>query len=261
MTPEERVQEEVDRFNRSAGESDDGYHCKKCMDRGMFAYVSHHYGENMPMAKYELCECEEIRKSIRRLRASGLEKAVREKTFDTFRVDTDWQRVMLEKAKRYAANGANEGRWFYAGGNPGSGKTHLCTAIARELLYRMPVLYVVWTETVQKLKAVTFDAAAYSEAIGRLKSIPVLIIDDLFKPVRDGETVRPPRGKDVEIAFEILNHRYVNRLPTILSSEWMSGELMDIDEATGSRVAEMCGRDEYSVSIARAADRNMRLRG
>jgi DNA replication protein DnaC len=46
---------------------------------------------------------------------------------------------------------------------------------------------------------------------------------------------------DVNLAFEILNYRYVNRrLVTILSSEKTIEEILDIDEAVGSRIFERC---------------------
>ena len=60
----------------------------------------------------------------------------------------------------------------------------------------------------------------------------ILVIDDLFK--------NGAADADVRIIFEILNYRYLNRLPIIISSEMVSFELLDIDEAIGSRIREMC---------------------
>ena len=44
---------------------------------------------------------------------------------------------------------------------------------------------------------------------------------------------------DVNIMFELINHRYFNNLPMIISSELSVLRLMDIDEALGSRLIEM----------------------
>ena len=46
-----------------------------------------------------------------------------------------------------------------------------------------------------------------------------------------------PSPADLNLAFEIINHRYVNReLVTIFSSEKSIDEIMDLDEAVGSRI-------------------------
>ena len=116
----------------------------------------------------------------------------------------------------------------------------------------------------KKLKGIVNEADEYSAELGRLQTIEVLYIDDFFKPVtaedRDGNlrTV-PPSPADIRIAFEILNYRYINRLPTIISSEWHLSELADMDEATASRIAERCG--EYAMVIGRDKKRNHRLMG
>ena len=69
--------------------------------------------------------------------------------------------------------------------------------------------------------------------MSELKSVPVLYIDDLFK---GAET--PTQG-DLNIAFELLNHRYNNdSLYTIISTEKLLDDLIRIDEAIGSRIAE-----------------------
>jgi DNA replication protein DnaC len=59
----------------------------------------------------------------------------------------------------------------------------------------------------------------------------VLLIDDLFK----GSISK----SDINIIFEVLNHRYFNNLPVIVSTEKSFDELIEIDEAVGSRIIEM----------------------
>ena len=61
------------------------------------------------------------------------------------------------------------------------------------------------------------------------------------------------------LAFEIINYRYINHLPTIVSTEKTPQELVAIDEATGSRIIELAGGNVFSV--ARDPKRNYRLRG
>ena len=44
---------------------------------------------------------------------------------------------------------------------------------------------------------------------------------------------------DINIMFELINHRYFNKLPVIVSTELSIENLVNIDEALGSRLIEM----------------------
>ncbi|WP_270504720.1 hypothetical protein [Paraclostridium sordellii] len=57
------------------------------------------------------------------------------------------------------------------------------------------------------------------------------MIDNLFK----GSISK----SDVNIIFEIVNFRYFNNVPIIISCEMGIDEILDIDEAVGSRLYEM----------------------
>lgn len=74
-----------------------------------------------------------------------------------------------------------------------------------------------------------------------------MYIDDLFKVGRAADGTSNPTGADVSLAFEIINYRYVNHLPTIVSTEKSPQELVGIDEATGSRIIELAGGNVYSI--------------
>lgn len=237
----------------------DGYDCPLCLNRGnIMRYADTGDGVN---EWCEPCACMKVRRSILRMRASGLEKSIREQTFRTFEAREPWQQAMVDSARKYLAEGVEDGRWLYVGGQVGCGKTHICTAIAGKLLLQRPVMYVVWPQISKKIKALSMDAEEYEREVGRLQRIEVLYIDDLFKPVPDERTgeKKAPTGADIRIAFEILNYRYINRLPTILSSEWHLAELADMDDATASRIAERCG--EYAIAIGRDRGRNHRYMG
>ena len=234
----------------------DGYDCPLCMNRGDSLEIVERDG-----CLYEVaheCKCMGIRRSIWRMRASGLENTVREYTFKTFDAKEPWQKTMIEKARKYLAEGVKTGSWFFIGGQPGCGKSHVCTAVAGKLLLERPIIYAVWPQISKKLKAIVNEASEYAEEIGKLERIEVLYIDDLFKPVKgDSGEMLPPTPADVRLAFEILNYRYINKLPTIISCEWMINELADIDEATGSRIAERSRG--YCLSIGRDKGKNYRL--
>ena len=265
MSPEERQQalieaerSKIERYNATPGNLNmaDGYDCKLCLNRGNTGYLDV-IGDYL-RPRYPECKCMEIRRSIHRMKVSGLENSIRDNTFKRFEAKEPWQKSMLDMAKRYLAEGVQQGRWLYMGGQPGCGKTHICTAVAGKLLYERPLLYVVWPQVSKKLKAIVNEAEEYEREVSRLETIEVLYIDDLFKPVKNdrGETL-PPTSADLRLAFEILNYRYINKLPTILSSEWHLAEMADMDEATASRIAERCG--EFAMQIGRNRSRNHRF--
>ena len=86
-----------------------------------------------------------------------------------------------------------------------------------------------------------------------------MYIDDFLKPIknRDGE-IMPPSVADVNLAFEILDYRKNANLRTIISSERFIGEIIAIDEATGSRILEKT-KSNYFINIKRDKKRNHRL--
>ena len=99
------------------------------------------------------------------------------------------------------------------------------------------------------------EGPEYQKAMQQYKTIKVLYIDDLFKT----EKGKSPTTADINIVFEILNTRYLERnLITIISSEKNIKELIAIDEAIGSRIFEMAGY--YCVQIKNNDRMNMRLR-
>lgn len=124
-----------------------GYDCKKCNNEGVVYYTKD---------GYELCrdcECMEVRRCINRIEKSGLKEAFKKCTFDSFVAEQDFQRNLKSKAIEYISN--YEGKWFFAGGQVGCGKTHICTAIARKFLlsYGKRVRYMQWRDEIGKIKS------------------------------------------------------------------------------------------------------------
>jgi DNA replication protein DnaC len=190
-----------------------------------------------------------------RIEKSGLKQLMETCTFDSFSTEEKWQARAKQMAQDFLQDCA--GNWFYAGGQVGSGKTHICTAIVGELLrLGKSARYMLWRDDIVKLKALVTDDEAYSSKIGQFKETEVLYIDDFFKTER-GKT---PTTADVNIAFELLNYRYNDRgLTTIISSERQIDELLDIDEAVGSRIYQRSQR--YCLIIGNDKSKNYRLRG
>lgn len=247
----------VDSYNATPGDLDkeDGYNCDVCHNKGHVQYIEEKHG--FPTEWSRPCTCWKARGAIRRMKRSGLGNVVRDKTFDKFQISAPWQTAIKDAAMAYAKEPAG---WFYLGGQPGSGKSHLGAAICRHfLLAGKAVVYMSWLEDAAALKGHKNDED-YGGMIARFKEAEVLYIDDLFKTEERDGVKAPPTGADIRLAFEIVNYRYNNpALLTIFSSEYHAGQLLDIDEAVGSRIIELAGANSFN--IARDRGRNYRLRG
>lgn len=229
-----------------------GCDCPQCLNRGNIAIPKDDGGISI-----KECDCMRVRRCFWEMEKSGLKNIISEKTFEAYTATEPWQKTIKAGAMAYAQN--PEG-WLLFCGQPGSGKTHLCTAVARQrLLAGDEVRYMAWRDKVAELKALSLDNERRGEIISNYKTAQILYIDDLYKVGKAMDGTSNPTGADVSLAFEIINHRYINHLPTIVSTEKTPQELVEIDEATGSRIIEMAGRNVFSIS--RNISRNYRLRG
>ena len=227
MSEAERQQFIADSANREVGTLE-GYDCPKCLNRGYY----HRVDETGKICT-EDCSCMEIRRNKRIMEKSGLSDMVTRYTFDNWKEREAWHKKAREMALRYAQERRG---WFVMAGTVGAGKTHLCTALCGKLMDDgVPVRYVLWRDLVTRAKAVVNDDAEYQKIVAPLKKVKCLYIDDLFKT---GKGENPTVG-DVNIAFEIINHRYNDESKlTILSTERTVEQILDIDEAVGSRIYE-----------------------
>lgn len=243
--------------NKEKGNLDeyDGYHCEICNDKGYI--VKPQFYINSYNQVQVMCKCTKIRKTIRALKRSGLESVVHDYTFDKYIASEPWQQNILSMAKSYLQEYDNH--WFFFGGQSGSGKTHICTAIAIWLLKQgKEVKYMLWRDEASRLKAMVNDDA-YVDEITKYKTVDVLYIDDLFKIGRtDMQGKQRPTQADINLAFEILNNRLIQKKITIISSESTITDLIDYDEAMAGRIKQRCG--DYCLNIARDRNKNYRLK-
>lgn len=136
-------------------------------------------------------------------------------------------------------------------GQVGSGKTHLSLAICNKLMDDgVGVLYMGYRDVITYIKQNIMDSEVYERVMSRYKNAKVLLIDDLFK----GSVSK----SDVNIMFEIVNFRYFNNLPVIVSCEKDIEKLLEIDEAIGSRLIEMS--KDYLV-VMKGSKLNFRVYG
>jgi DNA replication protein DnaC len=139
-------------------------------------------------------------------------------------------------------------------GQSGCGKTLMCSIIANWLLFvaKREVIYLTWTDFIGQLKRdmmgeKTNEVSTY---LDKIKKVDVLFIDEMLKKYND---------TDLKYLIEIINYRYTNDLKTIITSENVVEKLLDIDEATFSRMIEKC--EGFSVSIPKDRKKNFRLKG
>lgn len=251
-----------DMYNRQEGNLHllDGYECPKCKNKGYIAKAEKTELGYWTEIKY-FCECQTLRKTIRQMEKSGLKSLIGKYRMDTYKVIEPWQQSVMAKATAFVHERLHKmsDNWFYIGGETGSGKTHICTAICRELLLKgLAVRYMLWRDDTVKLKANLTDYTEYDRLMNELKHVDVLYIDDLFKSGYTGESGKQkPTAADINLAFELLNYRYNNPdLITILSSECTTSDLLEIDRAIGGRIAERAGK--FMINLAPDGKKNYR---
>jgi DNA replication protein DnaC len=115
---------------------------------------------------------------------------------------------------------------------------------------------MLWKDDSRKIKNNNFEGDG--SLIEYYKNVEVLYIDDLFKTGKVEGQVQKATAGDINIAFEILNSRVVQKKITIISSESSIDELFDIDEAVAGRIRQMCG--EFCVNISKGDGKNYRKR-
>lgn len=249
MSKQEYEQMKVNDFNELEG-SLTGYECSKCKNKGviMKLKVDDFYKDYRSYGQE--CSCMPIRKTLANAKKSGLGEYLK-KRLDDFTTEEEWQQAMKDKAIKFINDDSD--KWFIALGQSGAGKTILCSIIANDLLFNKGkvVKYITWTDFISKLKRDMMgdNTDSVSDYLEEIKNSEVLYIDELLKKYNE---------TDLKYIIEIINYRYTNNLKTIVSSERLVNELLDIDEATMGRMIEKSG--DYIINIAKDRSKNYRLK-
>jgi len=138
--------------------------------------------------------------------------------------------------------------WLVFTGPSGSGKTHLAAAIANRCIEaNLPAFYVTAADLLDHLRA-SFSPTSevpFDEFFEQVRNAPVLVLDDL------GAQSGTPWAK--EKLDQLLGHRFVNRLPTVIVC---STTVEDLEERVRTRLmdTELCrvfplGRREAELSV------------
>ena len=170
--------------------------------------------------------------------------------FDNFETNNSNKKV-FNNLKNYSEKLVNgiEKKGLILVGNNGVGKTHLACSIANKLIENgIPVIYGTLINLLAELRNSydTDNDISEMEIIKLYENVALLIIDDLGK--------EKPSEWGLEKLFTIINSRYENNLPVIITTNYNQNSLVqrlsingEIETATSiiSRLYEMC----YLVKI------------
>jgi DNA replication protein DnaC len=233
------------------------YKCEVCRDIGMV---------QTERGTWKECECQVIEKAKRRMENSGLRPDQRTLTFSTYKCYDETTSKAATECKQYVINydtiKTSTENSLCLLGNAGAGKTHLAVSIATNLINRkenpVPVVYMPYLETMQELKTCVLDEEYYFKLSMRYKDAKLLIIDDLFKDkVRNGRLIGAITEPDMKHIYPIINYRYLNNLPFVISSECTPEMLMELDEALAGRIIQ---KSRNFTTVFRGREYDYRLR-
>lgn len=125
----------------------------------------------------------------------------------------------------------NPDGWLLIHGNYGSGKTHLAAAIGNQLLEaNYEVIFTIVPDLLDYLRNTYAPSSelSYDELFEKVRNVPVLILDDLG--------TESPTPWASEKLYQLMNHRYIHRLPTVITT---NHELNDLEGRIRSRLQDL----------------------
>lgn len=230
---EQCIERSMQQANKNTNRQENVYKCPLCKDTEWIFSLDANSNE---VAKR--CECHEKNMAIKRMARSGISESDMQKGFADFETFGESGLIFAKETainyyKSFEENEGSRINSLLLCGASGRGKTTLGMAVANNLIKNksISVLYMPYREEVTRLKQEILDDYTYNEHMWRLKRARVLFIDDLLK----GKVT----DSDLNILYEILNYRYLERLPVIVSTELTINELVRFDEAIAGRLVEM----------------------
>lgn len=173
------------------------------------------------------------------LEQSNLGERFKDRTFATFDSKRDME--AFATCRNYSNDGKlmerKRNSLIIAGGY-GSGKTHLAAAVSNTLISRgIPVLFGTSISHFDNIRN-DFENSGINRYTAKMKSVSVLVIDDLGKEKKTDWTK--------QVLFDVVNYRYEHKMPLIITTNLISesGDFSalanHVEGAVWSRFCEMC---------------------
>jgi DNA replication protein DnaC len=185
----------------------------------------------------EVCQCQKEnfqRASVQRLYSISNLDAFQKMTFEHFNISglNDQKEInkTLEVAFNTSQNYAHHlNGWLLLMGGYGCGKTHLAAAVANEVVsLGVETLFLTVPDLLDWLRySFSSEETTYESRFEEIKNIRFLVLDDLGTQ----NTTAWAREK----LFQIINHRYTHKLPTVITTNI---SLSEIDERVRSRLQD-----------------------
>lgn len=247
LSYEDLVRKRCEWFNETEGNLP-YIQCDICKNKGYIAKLDDELNE----LRVE-CKCMTKRRSIKNLELSGLGNLIKKYTFNAYETLSPWQVEIKKKALLYTQDSSEA--WFYASGQSGSGKTHICTAICTKFISNGRfVKYKVWRNLFHELQSSQYNEADYKNKFKIICDADILYIDDFLKSNSNNNKF----GDELNFAFEIINSRYNANKKTIISSELLISDINKFDSALAGRIAEKSAG--FTIQIQKDDNKNYRLR-
>lgn len=194
------------------------YICPHCRDTG--------YVGNTPCSCFKQAEREKLYEK------SAMKSENSDEAFSTFSLDYYSDQINpklktsprnhMERVFKFCLGFATEpkGNLIFTG-SPGLGKSFLCHAIAKELLEKNKEVICGSAFTIlDRLISHRFGRTDETDFKNKVMNTPTLIIDDLG-------TENTNSAANAEL-FNLLNHRLINALPTVISTNLSLAELKEV---------------------------------
>lgn len=212
----------------------EGFKPADCQIHGGYTSMRFSFGDRVLWSGCPTCDAEQrqrraadvMREHIRDTTASRKGDALIPARFAgkgvaDFHAETDPQRLARRVAEKYLAKWPESrrlGRCLVFSGWPGTGKSHLAAALAQAVIDRGDrALFRSVPDAIAIVKAAYDGGTTEAQAYERLRSPDLLVLDDVGA-VRLSD-------HDAGVLFRVLNARYEDQRPTILTTNLSTDEL------------------------------------